>query len=159
MSIATRLDQYLSEHDIPFQTVSHSHSQSSLQSGVAAGIPLVSLAKGIVLEDHDGHHMMAVLPANNKISLTRLNDELNANFHLVKERQVYEMFADCENGAVPPVGSAYHMSMTYDEVLTRQNYVYLEAGDHETLIKLDQQSFRQLMGQSRMMRFSSELFH
>lgn len=159
MSIATRLDQYLSEHDIPFQTVRHSHSQSSLQSGVSAGIPLVCLAKGIVLEDHDGHHMMAVLPANNKISFSRLNDELNANFHLVKERQIYEMFDDCENGAIPPVGSAYHMSTTYDEVLTRQNYVYFEAGDHETLIKLDQESFRQLMGQSKMMRFSSQIFH
>ncbi|MDC5852358.1 MULTISPECIES: aminoacyl-tRNA deacylase [Vibrio oreintalis group] len=159
MSIANRLDHYLNEHNIPFQTVQHSHSQSSLQSGVAAGIPLVSLAKGIVLEDHDGHHMMAVLPAKNKISLSRLNEELNASFHLVKEKQLYEMFEDCENGAVPPVGSAYHISMTFDEVLTRQNYVYLEAGDHETLIKLDQESFQRLMGESRMMRFSSELFH
>jgi Ala-tRNA(Pro) deacylase len=58
MSIADRLDRYLSEYNIPFRTVRHSHS--SLQSGVAAGISLVSLAKGIVLEDHDGHHMMAV---------------------------------------------------------------------------------------------------
>lgn len=66
MTIATRLDQYLTDHNIHFQTVNHSHSHSSLQSGVSAGIPLMNLAKAVILEDHEGHHMMAVLPATIK---------------------------------------------------------------------------------------------
>ncbi|MEP8024304.1 hypothetical protein ABJZ09_28040, partial [Vibrio parahaemolyticus] len=60
MTIATRLDEYLTEHNIHFQTVNHSHSHSSLQSGVAAGVPLMNIAKGVILEDHEGRHMMAV---------------------------------------------------------------------------------------------------
>ncbi|NDJ79625.1 MULTISPECIES: aminoacyl-tRNA deacylase [Vibrio] len=159
MTMSNRLDHYLTEHHIHFQTVNHSHSNSSLQSGVAAGIPLNNLAKGVILEDHQGRHMMAVLPANNKISLSRLNDELNASFHLIKEREVYRLFTDCDNGAIPPVGSAYHMATICDEMLANLEHVYLEAGDHETLIKLDKEAFRELMGESRFLRFSSQVFH
>ncbi|MDF2153359.1 YbaK/EbsC family protein [Vibrio sp. CAU 1672] len=159
MTIATRLDQYLTEHNIHFQTVNHSHSNSSLQSGVSAGIPLMNIAKGVILEDHQGHHMMAVLPANNKISLSRLNDEFNATFHLVKERMVYRMFTDCDHGAVPPVGSAYHMSTVCDESLANLDHVYLEAGDHETLVKLDHDAFIRLMEDCKFLRFSSDVLH
>nr|WP_086939527.1 YbaK/EbsC family protein [Thaumasiovibrio occultus] len=159
MTIATRLDHYLQTEHIPFQTVPHVQSHSSLQSGVAAGIPLACLAKGVVLEDHQGHHVMAVLPANNKISLSRLNDELNASLHLVKEAEVYQMFTDCTHGAVPPVGSPYHMTTVCDEALTKHDSVYIEAGDHQTLLKLSKPAFAQLMDQSKVVRFSSQVFH
>lgn len=159
MTIAARFDRYLKEHGIPFQTVEHEHSRSSLHSGTVAGIPLMSLAKGVVLEDHQGHHVMAVLPSNNKISLSKVNDELSANFHLVKERQVYELFEDCDTGAVPPIGSPYHMSTLCDETLTKLDAIYLEAGDHETLLKLDKESFKRLMSHSKCFRFSSQVFH
>ncbi|EGQ8311088.1 hypothetical protein GKA53_20205 [Vibrio parahaemolyticus] len=159
MTIATRLDEYLTEHNIHFQTVNHSHSNSSLQSGVAAGVPLMNIAKGVILEDHEGRHMMAVLPANNKISLSRLNDEFNATFHLVKERMVYRLFTDCEHGAIPPIGSPYHMATVCDERLANLEHVYLEAGDHETLIKLDRKAFKDLMNDCKYLRFSSEVLH
>ncbi|OLQ94432.1 hypothetical protein BIY21_08935 [Vibrio ponticus] len=159
MTIATRFDRYLKQHNIAFQTIPHEHSRSSLHSGVVAGIPLVNLAKAVVLEDHEGHHVMAVLPSNNKISLSRVNDELNASFHLVKEKQVYELFKDCDSGAVPPIGSPYHMSTLCDETLTNLDAVYLEAGDHETLLKLDREAFNRLMNDSKCFRFSSQVFH
>lgn len=159
MTISTRLDQYLSEQHISYQTVNHSHSNSSLHSAVAASIPLMNLAKGVVLEDHEGKHLMAVLPANAKISFSILNDELNANYHMVKEQQVYNMFEDCEHGAVPPVGDAYHMRMVYDKSLADLDHVYIEAGDHQTLIKLDRDAFIKLMSQGRQMHFASQIFH
>ena len=101
----------------------------------------MSLAKGVVLEDHEGRHLMAVLPANAKVSLSVLNEELEAKYHLVKEQEVYRLFEDCEHGAIPPVGNIYHMAMVCDQFLTELDHVYLEAGDHETLIKLDKEAF------------------
>lgn len=159
MTIATRLEHYLVDHNIHFQTVPHHHSSSSLQSGVAAGIPLSHLAKGVILEDHEGRHMMAVLPANNKISLSRLNDAFNASFHLAKEQDVYQIFEDCEHGAVPPVGSPYHMNTVFDDKLSTLDEIYIEAGDHETLVKLDRKAFHALMEHNKHLRFSSEIFH
>lgn len=159
MTISTRLNQFLSDQHIAYQTVNHSHSNSSLHSAVAASIPLMHLAKSVVLEDHQGHHLMAVLPANAKISFSALNDELNANYHMVKERQVYHMFEDCEHGAIPPIGNAYHMGMVYDQALADLDHVYIEAGDHQTLIKLDQEAFSKLMRHGRQMHFASQIFH
>jgi len=159
MAMTTRLDNYFKQHEIHYQTLTHDHSQSSLQSGVEAGIPLNHLAKAVVLEDHQGRHLMAILPASAKANISVLNEAFNASFRLVKEREVYHMFTDCENGAVPPVGEAYHMAMVCDTVLSSLDYVYLEAGDHETLIKLDKEAFSELMKHSRHMHFSSRVFH
>ena len=158
MTIAARFERYLTEHNIQFQTVQHMHSRSSLHSGIVAGIPLMSLAKAVVLEDHSGHHVMAVLPSNNKIDLVSVNDELSANFHLVKERQVYELFKDCDNGAIPPIGSPYNMTTLCDASLFNHDAVYLESGDHETLLKLDSEAFKQLMSNSKCFRFSCLIF-
>ncbi|CAM3698655.1 YbaK / prolyl-tRNA synthetases associated domain protein [Vibrio aerogenes CECT 7868] len=160
MTIATRLDCYLSDNHIDYETVKHNHSYSSLHSAVAANIQPVSLAKGIILEDHDGRHLMAVLPANANVNMPQLNQSLFASFHLVKEHDVYEMFEDCENGAVPPVGHVYHLPVVYDKALAELDFIYLEAGDHETLIKLSRDSFIKLMGpNSRCLHFSRHVFH
>ena len=159
MTIATRFNHYLAEHHIRYQTLAHSHSNSSIHSAIAASIPPMNVAKGIILEDHEGRHLMAVLPANAKISLTALNEELNASYHLVKEHDVYKFFEDCEHGAVPPAGSAYHMSMVCDKALTNLDSVYLEAGDHETLLKLDKDAFGKLMSHSKSFSFGSQVIH
>lgn len=159
MSIANRFSHYLAEHHINYQTLHHSHSRNSIHSAISANIPFMNIAKAVVLEDHDGKHLMAVLPANAKISLSQVNKEFHGRYHLVKERDVHTFFDDCEHGAVPPVGSAYHMSMICDKALLALDYIYLEAGDHETLIKLDNAAFRQLMGQSRLLSFGSQVVH
>ncbi|ELH4234168.1 YbaK/EbsC family protein [Vibrio fluvialis] len=159
MTMETRLDHYLSDHHIPYQRVVHRHSNSSLHSAHTAAIQPMHLAKGVVLEDHDGKHLMAILPANAKVSLRVLNDEYQAKYHLVKERDIYQMFDDCDRGAVPPMGMPYHMNMVCDQSLTELDHVYLESGDHETLIRLDRNAFNQLIGHSRCLRFGSEIFH
>ncbi|PJC87301.1 hypothetical protein CSW98_05210 [Vibrio sp. HA2012] len=159
MTIATRLNHYLSDHCIPYQTVNHSPSISSLHTAIEAHVPPMHIAKGVILEDHEGRHMMAVLPANAKVSLSILNDAFCASYHLVKEHDVYNMFEDCRHGAVPPMGNVYHMSMVCDTTLAELEHVYLEAGDHETLIKLDRNAFKEFMGHSRYLSFASQVFH
>ncbi len=159
MTTVTRLNRYLNEHNIRFQTVNHPQSHSSWQSAQKANILPMSLAKGVVLEDHEGRHLMAVLPANAKVSLSVLNEELEAKYHLVKEQEVYRLFEDCEHGAIPPVGNIYHMAMVCDQFLTELDHVYLEAGDHETLIKLDKEAFGKLMSHSKCLRFGAQVFH
>ena len=159
MSISTRLGDYLSAHNMPYQTIQHCHSNSSIGSAMSAQVPLNQLAKAVVLVDHEGRKMMAVLPATHKISLSALNDELSAQFHLAKEQMVYQFFEDCEHGAVPPVGDAYNMMLVCDQLLDTLDDVYLEAGDHETLIKVDKATYREMMANGKHMRFSREIYH
>ena len=119
----------------------------------------MKLAKAVVLEDHEGRRMMALLPSTHKISFHKLAEEMNRDFHLLSEPQVYEMFKDCQLGAIPPVSHAYHMDAVYDDLLAEQKDIFLEAGDHESLIHLKQNEFIKLVQNCRHSRFSGEVYH
>ena len=159
MTISTRLDNYLHKQNIPFNVIPHRHSNSSVGTAISAHIPLNQIAKAVILYDHEGRKLMAVLPASNRISLSKLNDELMASYQLVKEEQIASLFNDCDFGAIPPVGQAYNMSVVFDDKLKELDHVYIEAGDHESLIKLSIEDFMQMMKLARHTRFSREVYH
>ncbi len=159
MTIPTRLHQYLTQHHIDYHTVQHFHSSSSIGSAISANVPLNNIAKAVLLEDHQGRNVMAVLPASNKISLSALNEKMHASYRLMKEQEVYQMFNDCEHGAIPPIGDAYNMNVVCEKQLDSLDFIYLEAGDHETLIRLDKQSYNRMMCQSKHLNFSHEVYH
>lgn len=161
MTIANRLDNYLHQQNIPFNVIPHRHSHSSVGTAINAQVPLSQIAKAVILLDHEDRKLMAVLPASNKISLSKLNDELMASYQLVKEEDIAKMFNDCDYGAIPPVGQAYNMSVVFDDKLQELDYVYIEAGDHESLIKLSKADFIRLMelDLARHTRFSHEVYH
>ncbi len=159
MSISTRVSAYLDAQNIDYDTLSHAHSDSSVGSAISAKISPNTIAKAVVLEDHEGHNLMAVLPANHKVSLHKLGDQLDLKLHLVDETQLCKMFHDCALGAVPAIGQAYNMNLVYDETLDQLGDIYLEAGDHETLIHLTNEQFSKLMINARHSRFGREMFH
>jgi len=159
MSISTRVASYLDGEGIKYDTVNHAHTSTSIGSAITASISPKTIAKAVVLEDHESRHLMAILPANHKVSLHKLNDKLDAKLHLVEEEQVYKMFSDCEPGAVPAIGQAYNMNSIYDETLDQLDDVYLEAGDHETLIHLSKAQFGKLMTNTKHSQFSSQNYY
>ncbi len=159
MSISTRVGAYLDAQSIRYDIVNHAHSDSSLGAAISAKILPERIAKGVMLEDHEGHHWMAVLPANHKIHLHELQGQLSADLHLIDEAQVYQMFSDCDPGAVPAVAQAYNINAIYDEALANLDDIYLEGGDHETLIHLTGDQFGKLMKDTRHSRFSGAAFH
>ena len=159
MTISSRLDSYLTAQNISFQVIEHEHSASSIGSAIMAKIPLNQIAKAVILKDHEDRKLMAVLPAKNKISLSAINDELMGSYKLLKEKEVYRMFSDCEHGAIPPVGDAFNMHMICDELLDQLDYVYLEAGDHRQLLRINHEDFETMAANSKHLRFSSEVFH
>jgi len=159
MTISNRLDSYLTAQNISFQVIAHDHSASSIGSAITAKVPLNQIAKAVILKDHEERKLMAVLPAKNKISLSAINDELMGSYSLLKEKEVYRMFNDCENGAIPPVGDAFNMHMICDESLDQLDYVYIEAGDHRNLLRINHEDFEIMVANSKHWRFSSEVFH
>ena len=159
MSISTRVDQYLNHKNIRFDTVGHPRSSSSISSAIAAKIPASNIAKAVILEDHEGRHLMAVLPADRKISLHKLQNHLDVSLHLVHEKELAVMFKDCQQGAIPALASAYNINSIYDETLSELSDIYLEAGDHQTLIHLKKDQFSQLIANSKHMKFSAQVIH
>ncbi|WP_076407957.1 aminoacyl-tRNA deacylase [Shewanella sp. UCD-KL12] len=159
MTISTRLNEYLQDNKVNYDLVSHPHSFNSISSAIAAQVSPSQLAKAVILEDHEGRKMMAVLPANHKISLGALGDKLNRDLHLLKEQSVYQMFNDCENGAIPPLGGAYNLEAVYDDLLIEAKDIYFEAGDHDSLVRISRKDFVTLIKDAKHLRFSHQNIH
>ncbi len=144
MSIANRLQKYIAERQLPWDPVPHDASSSCMESAHSAHVAPDRVAKAVVLKGNSGY-LMAVLPANHHLDVEELGEAVADDLALVSESTLGTLFADCQPGAVPPVGAAYGISTLWDEELGRRADVYFEAGDHKTLVHMNGADFGALM--------------
>ncbi len=102
----------------------------------------------------DGGYMLAVLPASHHIRLLDLRRQVGQDVDLADEMEIDRLFRDCAHGAVPPVGDCYGLDVIVDDSIQEQPEVYMESGDHETLLHMSQAQFALLTAQARHGRFS-----
>lgn len=148
MDIAPTLVRQLARHGISYDIIHHHFSDSSLNVAHSAHIPGHKMVKAVILEDEKGY-VMALIPASQHVKIRELNMYLNREMGLATEQGVMHLFADCDPGAIPPVGDAYGMEMVVDYDLDDCDDVYIEAGNHTDLLHLSGKSFRKLMADSR----------
>jgi len=153
MTIAPTLKNYL-DRNVSYDVVTHDPTLSSLRTAEASHIPGGMLAKGIVLRT-DGGYLLAVLPASRRIQLSELRALIGDDVELADEQEVASLFEDCAVGAVPPVGKCYGLDVIVDDSIERQPEVYLEGGDHKTLVHMSQAQFAQLMADARPPHFTA----
>ena len=156
MATASRIEDYVTRHGVHYEIVTHPHSHSSMETAELARVPGDRLAKSVILEDDDGY-VMAVLPSTHHVRLGKLCRELNRNLRLASEQDLAAVFTDCERGAIPPIGLAYGMTTIVDDGLAEQPDIYCEAGDHETLLHMNRESFMSLMEHADRARFGRRM--
>src|SRR5512134_3978048 len=100
---------------------------------------------------------MAVVPATHHVRLGQLSRQLGRHLGLATEQELRNLFSDCELGAIPPVGEAYHMEVIMDDSLATCPDIYFEGGDHIDLIHVRHDDFRKLMRHARHGLFSQEM--
>jgi len=152
MAIAPTFQRYLDQH-VTYDVIAHEPTMSSMRTAQACHIPGDCLAKGVVLCDATGY-MLAVLPATHHIRMHDLRSQFGEDVDVASEREIDELFSDCVHGAVPPIGECYGLDMIIDDAIDGQGDVYLEAGDHETLVRLSHLQFAKLTTDARHGRFS-----
>lgn len=156
MTIARTLQDYLAQRGITYDLIAHPHSRSSMETAQVSHVPGDRLAKGVVLEDEEGY-LLAVLPSNCHVHLGELSKQLARRLGLATEAEIKDLFADCELGAIPPVGAAYGIRTVVAHELTAQPELFFEAGDHEHLLRLSQSEFGRLMENAAAAGFSRHL--
>ena len=158
MNISTKLYEFLKDRGSNYTLLGHPHSESSMQTAESAKIPGDALAKGVVLKDAAGP-LLVVVPADYHVELDTLNTLLDRQLVLVTEDELAEFFPDCELGAVPAVGAAYSLPTLWDpeSSLGAQDYIYFEAGDHATLVRVDAAHFRELLAGAEQAHFSHHI--
>ena len=153
MGIAITLAQYLAERGVKYDVVEHPHAVTALESAKTSHISLNRLAKAVVLKGKDGF-MLAVLPASGHIQFSQLCKQLGADVDMANEEQIESLFHDCEPGAVPALGDAYGLKVIVDDSLASELEIYLEGGDHASLVHVSGSAFQQLMAGARHARFT-----
>ena len=154
MAIAQTLQRYLADHDIKYDVIAHQPTMSSMRTAEACHISGDRLAKGVVLRDRDSY-ILATLPASHQIRLSDLRAQLGDHVDLATEREIEQLFRDCDRGAVPPVGECYGLDVIVDASIEEQPEIYFEAGDHATLVHIGRDEFARLTARARHGRFSA----
>jgi len=158
MSIAPTLQRYLTAENIEYGVISHDPTMSSARTAEACQISGDRLAKAIVLRSNAGY-MLAVLPASHHLRLSDLRNLLGDNVEMAEETEIDSLFPDCTHGAVPPLGHCYALPLIVDNSIEAEPEIYMEAGDHETLLHISHAQFARLMENARHGRFSEKLPH
>jgi Ala-tRNA(Pro) deacylase len=144
MSIAARVQTCLSDAGIQYDIIEHPRTSTSTHTAEAAHVPGARLAKSVVLEDGE-KYLMAVVPATQSVDIGALYQRLGREIGLASEEQIAQLFADCEPGAVPPLGQMYGIETILDEAFVDAEDVYFEGGDHRALVHVNGSDFLKLM--------------
>ena len=157
MLVAPHVEKYLNKTHAHYEVIHHAYTTSAYDSARSMHIPAKNVAKAILLRDmNDGKYVVAVIPANHKIVLLAVNNELNREFTLAEESELTNVFDDCSLGAVPGLAQAYGLEVIWDDTLLKQKNLYFEAGNHEDMIHLDHKTFSQLFEHLPHAEISSE---
>ena len=153
MTVAPTLERYLASKNINYDVIMHAPTMSSSRTAEACRISGDRIAKAVVLRDENGF-VLAILPASHHIRLSNLKRRLGFNVTLATELEIQQLFEDCAQGAVPPAGECYGLDVIVDDSIEAQPEIYLEGGDHATLIHLSHAQFASFTEQARRGRFS-----
>jgi Ala-tRNA(Pro) deacylase len=154
MAIAMTLKQYLDDHHAKYDVMPHNPTTTMSRTAEACHVPGDRMAKAVILRDEDGY-LMAVVPATHHLRLGAVKALLGRAIGLAGEDDAMTRFADCENGAFPPLGAAYGMEAVFDDSLLDGPEVYLEAGDHNHVVHMDGREFGRLTVSCRHGRISA----
>jgi len=153
MTVSPTLQKYL-DQSASYDLIPHAPTMSSTRTAQACHVPGEALAKAVVLR-RDGGYMMAVLPASRHLHLSALKSQLGHKVDLASEDEIERLFEDCDRGAVPPLGECYGLDVIIDDSIDARRHVYMEGGDHATLIRMEGPQFARLTAKAWRGHFST----
>jgi Ala-tRNA(Pro) deacylase len=154
MPIAPTFHRYLAAENITYDEIPHVYTMTSARTAQACHVPGDRLAKAIVLRCNGGY-MLAVLPASHHLRMAELRQRLGDDIDMASEREINELFIDCAHGAVPAAGKCYGLDVIVEESIQKEPEIYVEAGDHETLLHMSRAQFARLTAGAMQGRIST----
>jgi len=142
--MSASLENFLIEHQVDYQLVPHRYTDTAFNTASTAHIHASCIVKGVLLQDQQGY-LMAALGADRALDLEQINRQLNRQLTLADENSLSQVFGDCSLGAVPALGQAFGIDTLWDQQLGFQPGFYIEAGNHQELVRLSYTDFMNLM--------------
>jgi Ala-tRNA(Pro) deacylase len=154
MAISQKLRNYMDRCGVAFDEVPHAHALETAKAAEAAHIPGRRVAKGVLVRAGE-EYMLAVVPSSRRVQLDNLGRWLGRDVALAGEQDSLAFFADCELGAMPPIGAAFGLETILDDELLSADEVYFEGGDHRTLVHVGRGDWSRLVREAEHCAFSA----
>lgn len=148
-----RVIEFLDKSAVRYEVSEHPPAFSAQQMAAAEHEPGKYVAKPVIIKA-DGKYLMCVLSACYKIDLAALKSQLGAkSVALAEEKEIGELFDDCELGAEPPFGNLYDLQTIMDKALEKDDHITFQAGTHKKAIRMSMDDYRKLV-RPKVLEFS-----
>ena len=145
MTTLQRCLEFLDNAHTCYAHTKHSLAFTALEVAFAEHLSPHKLAKTVVYSGAQGHGL-AVLPADYLINMETLGLFLNdPSIRLATERELGELFPECELGAMPPFGNLFHLPVLVDTSVAEQEFIAFNAGTHRDVIHMHCGDFKRLV--------------
>ncbi|MGD2178326.1 MAG: YbaK/EbsC family protein [Anaerolineae bacterium] len=145
MDCKERLQAYFQEHDVSFETATHSEAYTAQEVAAALHVSGHQLAKVVILWAGD-QLTMAVVPASARVDLRQAAEVLGADkVRLASEAEFGGRFDDCRLGAMPPFGNLYDLPVVVDPALAECDDIVFSAGTYTDSMKIAYDDFERLV--------------
>ncbi len=139
------LQDYLDSMGIAYRLSSHGTAYTSQDLAAQEHVTGKKVIKPVLISV-DGKPCLCAIPANYRVDLMRVREQLHAHtVELLEEAQLQKLFPDCEIGAEPPVGKIYGLPTLMDTSLLSDDQVTFQAGNHTTSITLSMRDYQRLV--------------
>jgi Ala-tRNA(Pro) deacylase len=138
------LDEFLTKARVPYTTFRHPPAFTAMHAAAISHVPGRSWAKTVVC-CADGEMVLAVVPAHYTIDLEKLCGLAGAGaLRLASEREITDLYPDCEEGAMPPFGGLYLQRVFVEECFVGDPEMVFNAGTHTDCIRMHYGDFADL---------------
>jgi Ala-tRNA(Pro) deacylase len=139
-----KVKEYLDKAGVKFGLMEHDTAFTAQEVAAATHVKGRELVKAIMVKT-DGKMLMAVMPSTRKLDFELLKKILKIKeAALAAEEEFSPLFADCEIGAMPPLGNLYNVDVIADESLADDKEIVFRAGTHHDIIKISYDDYKKL---------------
>ncbi len=138
-----RIREYLAEQHIDFDWLPHPPAYTAQKRAKFLHLPGQQVAKCVLLVGPRGY-LLAVLPATHQVDTEVLARQLGGKVQLADDRQIAEVFRDCEWGVVPPFGTRYGLTTLLEDGFAPDSLIVLETTSQSEAVRMRCRDFERL---------------
>ena len=144
---------FLESSGVSYEVTEHPPAFTAQRLAAEEHEPGRYVAKPVIVKA-DGKYVMCVLPASCKIDMGALKKQLGAKkIELAEEKEMGEIFGDCELGAEPPFGNLYDLETIIDKSLEKDDHIVFQGGSHKRAVRMSMADYRELVS-PKVLEFS-----
>jgi Ala-tRNA(Pro) deacylase len=144
VKIPKRLIDCLKENKVRYETLRHPEAITAQRIAQVEHVKGRHHAKVVMLKSGK-EHLMAVVSADQRIDLQKLEKIIGRPVALGTEEEFMAFFPDCATGAMPPFGNLYDVPTYVDTHLAQEDCIVFEAGTHTDAIKMNYSDYEEIV--------------